>query len=69
MVEKVVVWRPLWWLSDISPVRMSSDGSTVCTRVDLPTPELPASSVVRPPSSARTSSTPAPVRAETSSTG
>ena len=68
MVEKVVVWRPLPWLSEISPVRMSSEGSIALTKVDLPTPELPESRVVRPCSSARTCSTPSPEAAETVST-
>ena len=68
MAEKVVVCRPLRWLSEISPVRMSSDGSMARTSVDFPTPELPATSVVHPASSSRTSSTPTPCGAAASST-
>ncbi len=64
-----VVWRPLPWLSESSPVRMSSVGSMVPTSVDLPTPELPETSVVRPRSSSPTASIPSPVAAETVSTG
>ncbi len=68
IVENVVVWRPLPWESDMLPVRTSAPGSSEPISVDLPTPELPATSVVRPASSARTLSTPSPVEPESRST-
>jgi len=68
IVEKVVVCRPLWWLSEISPVRMSSEGSMARMSVDFPTPELPETRVVRPLSSSCTAPTPSPVAEETSMT-
>ena len=68
MAEKVVVCRPLRWLSEMLPVRSASPGSSVPTSVDLPTPELPATSVVQPVTSARTASSPVPSSVERSTT-
>ncbi len=68
IVENVVVWRPLPWESDMLPVRTSAPGSSEPISVDLPTPELPATSVVRPATSARTVPSPVPSSVERSTT-
>ena len=68
IVENVVVWRPLPWLSDTAPVRMSRPGDTVPTSVDFPTPELPDSRVVHPLISSFTRPMPVPSNDDTSTT-
>ena len=45
--ENVVVCIPLWCAEDMAPVRATSLPKMAFKRVDLPTPELPDSRVMR----------------------
>ena len=45
--EKVVVCIPLWCADEMAPVRAMALPRMALSRVDLPTPELPESNVIR----------------------
>ena len=62
----VVVWRPRESSSRTAPVRWRSWPSSALTSVDLPTPDEPRTTAVRPGGrwSSASAATPSPVRAE-----
>ncbi len=61
------MWRPLP-MPLTSPTARRASGTSWFTRVDLPTPDCPNSTLVRPCSRARSSSTPLPCPVTTAST-
>ena len=70
--EETVVCRPLWpfftdWLT--AAVRSPSPGSMAFSRLDFPTPDGPASALIRPHSRSSRAPTPSPVAALVYSTG
>ena len=66
----VVVWRPRESSSRTAAVRCRSLPTSALTSVDLPTPDEPSTTAVRPGArcASRSASTPAPVSADTART-
>ncbi|MNG09172.1 hypothetical protein D3C84_925780 [compost metagenome] len=65
----VVVWVPWPDSSDNGPTRVSTSGSRLLTSDDLPTPDWPTNTLMRPSSCVCNCSMPLPWCADTSSTG